>query len=188
MSKKSKITDIVFLAFFGYMILVCIYDFLYTGYLLSINTYLAILCWLLVVLLKTKKASSSQYLVLMLLIASIFNIISFSAEIISIGTNIYHRSLVGLNFYYPGINPFMVFLLIIYSCINRKGVYDAYHLVFSPSDKEAAITYKKKVDFYYQKFAEYDSEQLQKLAEDIEEYPFEAKAAIKKLTGEKALI
>jgi len=185
MNKKAKYSDIIYLLFFAWLIGVTIVNYLTYNYTISINAYAGFLGWIIVIILKFRDNNKSRYGVITLLILAVFNIISFTSESISFG--LANTFWVGnLYFDYPGINPVILLLVIIYLLINWKFIKPLYQRFFTPSDEEFMKEYNKKVYFYYNKFSVYDDAQFNTVVSDIKDYPVEAQEAINKIAAQKA--
>ena len=70
--------------------------------------------------------------------------------------------------------------------INWKFIKPLYQRFFTPSDEEFMKEYNKKVDFYYNKFSDYNDGEFTTVVSDIKDYPVEAQQAINKIAAEKA--
>jgi len=185
MYKKAKYSDIIYLLFFAWLIGVATVNYVTYNYTISINAYAGFLGWIIVVILKFKNNNKAQYGVLTLLILAVFNIICFSSESMSFGSA--NTFWIGsLYFNYPGIDPFILLIALIYLSINWKFIKPLYQRIFTPSDEEFMKEYNKKVYFYYNKFSVYDDAQFNTVVSDIKDYPVEAQEAINKIAAEKA--
>lgn len=185
MDKRAKYTDIVFLTFFAWLICVTVFNHFSYNYVISVNNYAGFLSWLIVFGLKFKSYYKARYSVLVLLLFSLVNLISFTSENISFGSisngfwvkNLYLSSM--------GINPIILLLSIIYCAINWQLLSQLYRRYFSPSDEEFTNEYNRKVIFYYDKFSKYNDDEFNVVFSDIKDYPVEAQEAINKIANEK---
>ncbi len=185
MNKKAKYSDIIYLLFFAWLIGVTIVNYLTYNYTISINAYAGFLGWIIVIILKFRDNIKAQYGVLTLLILSVFNIICFSSESMSFGSA--NTFWIGsLYFNYPGIDPFILLIALIYLSINWKFIKPLYQRIFTPSDEEFINEYTRKVDFYYNKFSSYNNVEFSTVLSDIKDYPVEAQEAINKIAAQKA--
>src|ERR1700754_3792209 len=99
MTKPKKYIDPIFLSIFGLFIAVSIYMHFVYNYILPVNYYPGLFCWLIALGLKIYNTKREYFLVLLLLILYSLNIINFTVERFN-------------------INIAGIILLIIYAIIN----------------------------------------------------------------------
>lgn len=188
MDNKAKYSDIVFLLFFGWLIGVTIFNHFNYSYVIPANNYAGFICWLLVISFKLKKYFKAEYGVLILLLLSTVNIISFTTATIFLGSSFSGFWFQGIYFAYPGINPLVILLSIIYYVVNWKFVNLLYKRLFNLSDEEFVKDYNRKVSFYYEKFSKYTVDDFNVVISDFKEYPLEAQEAINKIATERIAV
>jgi len=184
--KKDKYADVVVFVLIGVMIAKAVFDAFTSGFILAINFYLGCLCWAVVGFLVLEKGKGS-YLVFYMLLLSTLNILVYSVWIRSFGSVHYIYRQGNLIISSVGINPMFLFILVIYTIINIKRISSHFGMLFGRTIKDRDEELKSKVNFYYEKFSSYSSEDLVMLFKMYEEYPVEAQIALKKIHKEKNL-
>ena len=184
MRKWSKYFDIFFLVLIGALFGLSGINHFNRGFILTINTYLGFLCWLLVVILKIRKPEKYQFFVAYLLIFSTLNVISFTAESIAFGLSrlVEYK---GIFFTMISINPISFILVIIYFVGNSSILKQLYKKLFKPGDLEISDEYKKQVMFYYEKFNVLSIDEFEGIIKNLNDYPLEAQEAIKKIMDKR---
>jgi len=165
MIKPKAYTDLVFITIIGLFIVISIYLHFFNSYILPINYYPGVVCWLIVVGLKIFITKKEYFLVLILLLLFSFNIINFT--VVRFNVNI-------LGF----------ILLIIYMIINRKMVSLICRNIFIGSDEEQEEKRNKRISFYYEKFKRCEAGELNVILNNFGDYPAEAQIALNKIKDE----
>ena len=183
MSKISKYIDIVLLSFLGILLIDAVVRHFLAGFVLTINLYLGIIFWFIVLALRiTKNKRTKVYLIGIVLLAAL-NIISFTVENFSFGNgNI--REYGPIYFVIPGINPIFLLLLVIFSLIDYKFSIDFYRRTLKGSDKERSEEYIKQMNFYYGQFSACNKNELDFAIENLKEYPEPAQEALQIIISE----
>ena len=119
-----------------------------------------------------------------LLIFSTFNIISFTNEVIYFGDGSGFE-FSGMYFAGPGINPLILLIFILYAILNRTVAKSLFKKLFRPTQSEAENDYRKKFDFYYDKFLTFNDEEFNKVTGMLKDYPVEAQEAIRLIAAER---
>lgn len=179
--KPKKYIDIIFLILLGLLLAMSIYRHFTGGFVLSVNNYLALVLWLGVVIVKITRPEKSNYLLLLLLVLSIFNITNFTIEVFKVGFS------VGYAGYFDGIhiNIISFLLLVVYYFTNRNFVLQTVKILIKGSDKDREKERDKKIAFYYQKFNVCEPAEFDKIFANFKEYPAEAQIALKQIKAEK---
>jgi hypothetical protein len=159
-----------------------IFDHLADHFILSVNFYLGCFCWISIVIYQYV-FNGKHRLVIWLLLLATFNILIFSASISTFGAVHYLYKENDVIVFSFGLNPLFLLILIVYCVINRNLLRRLYY----GSDKERIEKINAGVDFYYNKFNSYDSEELHSVFKSYKDYPNEAQLALKKIHQEKGL-
>ncbi|GAB2988066.1 hypothetical protein GCM10027049_30560 [Mucilaginibacter puniceus] len=178
MSKKAKHIDSIYLAILVCISLISIYRYLNDDYTLSVNNYAAFILLICVINYKVAFPNKGKYLVLGLLALSTLNIINFTIEVFRVKVGVINE---GANFDGIGFNLILFVLLISYSIINK----DIIKSIFSYTNAEAADNENKMIAFYYEKFMKTDDDTFDTALSNINEYPYEAQIALRKIKEEK---
>lgn len=165
MIKPKAYTDLSFITIIGLFIVISIYLHFFNSYILPINYYPGVVCWLIVVGFKIYNSKKEYFLVLILLLLFSFNIINFTV--------------VRFN-----VNVLGFILLIIYVTINRKMVGLICRNIFIGSEKEQEIKKNKNISFYYEKFKKCEAGELNVIFNSFGDYPVEAQIALNKIKDE----
>lgn len=182
MLRPNKIVDISFLILLGICCLITIYQGVSNIFLLTINNYLAVIVYAVLVGLKVYSPSKGRYNVLILLVLSLFNLINFSAVVIN--STIYHLDS-GWSVNGVGFNIIIFFFLFIYILLNKDFVTHTLRSLLVGSDKEIAAKKEKMVKFYYNKFKKESNEDFDIIYFNIQSYPDEAQIALEKLKEDR---
>jgi len=182
MLRPNKIVDISFLIFLGTCCLITIYQGVSNVFLLTINNYLAVIVYVVVVGLKVYSPSKGRYNVLILLVLSLFNLINFSAVVIN--STIYHLDS-GWSVNGVGFNIIVFVFIIIYFFLNKDFVTYTLRSLLVESDKEIVAKKEKMVKFYYNKFKKETNGEFDRIYFNIKSYPDEAQIALEKLKEDR---
>ena len=184
--KKKEYVDLFYLALIGYFISEGIYLHFSDGNVLSVNFYLGIIGWL-VCCFYVFVIRTNNFFVLFLLILGVFNLLVFSASIFTFGVvrYIYKQDTIIIPF--PGINPLFLLIAFLYFLFNSKLLIAHYHNLKYGSKKDIELNLKNRIEFYYNKFNSYESENLKKVYNIYKDYPDEAQIALKRIHEERKL-
>jgi hypothetical protein len=185
MSKK-KVVDLLFLVLIGYFISVGIFNHFVYGHTLSLNFYFGLIAWVSVsyFILFTIKGN---FLIFYLLVFGVFNVFVFSSWLSSFGAVYYIYQSDDFIISYLGINPFVLLLILIYFFINRSTIMSHIRRLTEGTEEEISLRFKNKVKFYYDKFNLYTSDELKDVYKIYDEYPEEAKMALREIHEERNL-
>jgi len=185
MKKPEKYTDIVFMAFLGISLGIAIYMHFAGGYVLSVNYYIALALWAIVVISKIIRFKKEFFGVFSLLLLAIIGVINFS--VYTINANTYHTDN-GILYSGPGFNIYLIFPVIIYGAINAKMVTGVIKTLFKGSEAEQQANTNKLIDFYYEKFSVCDKTELDELMAKFKDYPYEAQVALRRIGDERNIM
>jgi hypothetical protein len=166
MIKPKKYTDPILLSIFGLFIVISIYLHFVYNYILPINYYPGLFCWIIVIGFKIYNAKKEYFLVLILLVLYSLNIINFTV--------------VRFN-----VNIAGIILLVVYAAINKDMVISICRNIFIGSEEELEKKRNKMVVFYYEKFQKCETEELNEIFNNFNSYPIEAQIALNKIKKEK---
>ncbi|MDB5135047.1 MAG: hypothetical protein JWP37_1650 [Mucilaginibacter sp.] len=175
MSKLNKYTDLVFLIVLGFLSVRAVYEHFQYGYVLSINNYLAFIVWIIAFAVLLVRPGKATILMLMAMFLSALNIINFTSEIFKAGISNESNGFESLT-----VNPLALLLLVIYCLVNREAI----KILLNGSNAEKMREQDRMIDFYYKKFISCSKDELNKVFESFDEYPIEAKMALKKIKAE----
>jgi hypothetical protein len=123
MDKPNKYFDIGLLVAFLIWLVLAVYRHFADDYVLYLNNILALILLATGILIKGLKSKYSNYVLIALLLLATFNIINFSAEVFTFNMGYTSSTNNGLlSVVYPGINPIVLLLLIIYCIVNRRFI------------------------------------------------------------------
>jgi hypothetical protein len=178
--------DFIFLGLIGLLICLSIFRYFNDNFLLTVNTYLGFLSWLVVVIIKLRYPDKSKFYLAGLLILSTLNIISFTAEYWTFGSN----NLIeynGIYFSFLSLNPLSFLLFIIYAIFNGYTIKDLFNRLLKKSEVEVEEEYEKLLKFYYEKFVSCSVEELEGINRNFKDYPMEAQKAIEMVMEERKI-
>lgn len=81
----------------------------------------------------------------------------------------------------PGINPIILLIVIAYYIINKERINHMLSSFFKGTEEERSKEFQKTVDFYLHKFNACDKEELKGILENFNDYPDEAKIALRQI-------
>jgi hypothetical protein len=123
MDKPNKYFDIGLLVAFLIWLVLAVYRHFADDYVLYLNNILALILLVTGILIKGLKSKYSNYVLIVLLLLATFNIINFSAEVFTFNMGYTSSTNNGLlSVVYPGINPIVLLLLIIYCIANSRFI------------------------------------------------------------------
>jgi hypothetical protein len=152
------------------------------GYVLSINNYIAVILWAVVVLSKVIKFEKEYFGVFILLFLAITGLINFS--VVTVNADNYHSDS-GILYSGLGFNIFFVVPLLVYCYINRNIVARLVKTILKGSEQERLAKKNKLIDFYYNKFSDCDKTELDGLMVRFKDYPYEAQVALDRVRDER---
>jgi hypothetical protein len=179
---KAKF-DFLFLGILGLLIgNTIIHSYLF-NYLLSINNYLGFGSWVIVLVLRLVNTRLGRYGTALLLILGTLNILNFGLGTVSLSFSIGNIDQIPTE---PvGLDPVILLILIIYYFTNKKTVNRILSDIFYGNSKEQIQERQKKVEFYLEKFENYNSVEFDKILQSLKDYPIEAQIAIKEIRDQK---
>lgn len=177
-------TDYIFFGLTGALIVSTLIISQLYGHLLSINNYLAFIAWPIALFLRFKVYKGRRYPLGIILLLSLFNIINFGIGTISMKFGI--NSSVPIET--PGINPIILLLIIVYYLINKKRIKSILGDFFKGTDEERREEFQKMVNFYVHKFESCDDDELKRILENFNDYPDEAKVALRQIQAVKGSV
>jgi hypothetical protein len=146
-----------------------------------VNETLAMILFAISLIFKMYRIKIGQYLIFIFLLILLFNVIKFSYTVVNgdVSTTYYSASFSSLS-----INPIVFVVLMLYMIVNRKVIVDLFQKLLHGSDKEQEEKQDKNVAFYYDKFNNYSSNELNDIFKMFYDYPVEAQIALKKIDKE----
>ena len=151
-------------------------EFYYTA-----NDIIDVLLLLFSFLIVLGKSTKARYLVMVLLLLSLFNTITFSYSID--GTEYTSKSSFNIGNF--GFNSFAFLLTVFYILIDWKYHIHSLKVLFHGSKEEQEHKGEKMINFYYEKFKNCSPEELTKIMNDFKLYPTEAQIALERINEEK---
>jgi hypothetical protein len=147
-----------------------------------VNETLAMVLFAISLIFKLYKLKIGQYLIFILLLILLSNAIKFSYTIVNDGVSTTYYS---ASFNSLSINPIVFVVLILYMVVNGKFIWDLYNLLAHGSDKEQKEKQDKNIAFYYEKFKNYSTTEMNDIFKVYKDYPIEAQIALKRIKKEK---
>jgi hypothetical protein len=178
MRKKSQYIDAAFLAVIAVIIINTLYTYFNSNFLLSLNNYLGFAVWLITLILIIAKPQWGKFMLWPLLLLSAFNILNFTIET---NSKSFSFGIGGMALNLPGVNLIFFTALLIYSLINRKTITLFFKKTFRPSEEELLKKQKTMTAFYFGKFVNYNSEEIEEVFKNYNDYPHEAQVALKQI-------
>ncbi|MES2652622.1 MAG: hypothetical protein V4663_12840 [Bacteroidota bacterium] len=173
---KQK-TDYIFFGLTGLLIASALILSQLYDYVLSINNYLAFVAWPIALFSRLKVYKGRRYPLGVILLFSLFNIINFGIGAVSMKFGI--NSSIPIET--PGINPIILLIVIVYYIINKKRINNILSNFFKGTEEERRKEFQKTVDFYLNKFNSCNEEELKGILENFNDYPDEAKIALRQI-------
>jgi hypothetical protein len=132
---------------------------------------------------KIYKLRIVQYILFFVLVIFLFNAIRFSYTVVegSVSRTYHYSQFNGV------INPIVFVILIVYSVVNIDALNHLYQIIIKGSETEQKDTENKKIEFYYNQFNSCSDEELTNIFKIYNDYPNEAKAALKRIKSEKGI-
>jgi hypothetical protein len=185
MTKTAKYLDIVYLGLIGIIITISIVRVIAYNFILPVNTYVGLACWLGGVVLKIFTPKKTKYFLSAILILSTLNLITFTVETFAFGVGSHLFTWQGFYFCAVSINPIALVLMVIYFSINFSTAKTLIKKIFGSSEKEEKDAYDKSFQFYYQKFVSYNDDDFKVIIKNFDDYPLEAREAIEFIVKQK---
>lgn len=165
MGRKMKAkSDYIFLGLLGAALLATILITVFSNYILTNYHYAAILCWIVVLVLRILKPRIGQYATGLIIMFGVINILNF----ILVRTE-----------FLIGIDPYLFCLLIAYYLVNKKPIEHLLKNTIRGNGKERADQHQKMVDFYLDQFENITPAEFEKAFRNLNDYPVEAQMALK---------
>lgn len=173
---KQKI-DYIFFGLIGLFIAITIILSILQNYVLTLNNYLAFIAFSTALFLRLKLRKERRYPLGIILMLSLFNIINFGMGTISMTFGVYSSIPVET----PGINPIILLVIVAYYLVNKKAINIILSNFFKGTKDERRKEFQKTVDLYFKKFNSCEEEELKEILENFNDYPDEAKIALKQI-------
>jgi len=173
---KQK-TDYIFFGILGLFIVITITLSSLQNFVLTINNYLAFIALPTALFLRVKLKNKRRYPLGVILMLSLFNIINFGLGTISITFGVHSSILIET----PGINPIILLVVIAYYLVNKKMINIILSNFFKGTEEERRKEFQTTVDLYLKKFSSYEEAELKKILENFNDYPDEAKIALRQI-------
>lgn len=182
MKKKNKYLDIFL---FGLLIILAVFIFYWDisdTVAFSINDLLLI--GLLIFSYRSifYNSAKGQYLLLILIILSLPGLLTTNFNLDGSGTSVTFFHMGALKF-----NPLSFLLLVLYILINRKNFLSGVGKILYGSEQEKLNKRERDVLFYYTKFNDCTPDELDNTFKLFDQYPPEAKEALKRIHIERGL-
>ncbi|NEU06841.1 hypothetical protein GZH53_00820 [Flavihumibacter sp. R14] len=169
--------DYIFLGVLGLLLANAVIQSYLYQYLLSINNYLAVIAWVIALTLRLGTSRYRRQAIGWLLILGTLNVLSFTLGRITISIgNISDTGVEAIS-----LNPIILAISIAYYLTNKTAVNRILTNVFQGTKDEQEKERDKQVHFYLNKFSECDSQELDTLLKNFDDYPPEAQTALKQI-------
>lgn len=147
MTKRHKIIDYIFLTLLGILLFITYYDHFTDVWNLSINNYLSIAAWILVLGFRVF-TNKGIYGVFVILLLGAFNVIDFTTNYVQLAVGVSNETS------YRGIsvNGATFILLLVYIAVNYNYVKKLVKINLYGSQEEQAEKAEREFSFYYQNF------------------------------------
>jgi hypothetical protein len=164
--------DFFFLVFLGGMLTLAFYYHFSRSIEMPVNTYFGVVAWAISFIAFFLVNNRTFLFIITLLALFTFNVINFSVATatISLGSN-----------EHPFIEPLALLMLLIYVPLKRKSINELFKA--SPDDDKAKQ--ETEIDFYYKKFNDDSTEDLDNLMKHFADYPPAAQIALTKIKSER---
>ena len=160
----------------GLFIIITIAQALLQNLVLTINNYLAFIALPTALFLRFKLQKRKRFPLGIILLLSLFNIINFGGTIsMTFGVNS------SIPIETPSINPIILLIVIAYYLVNKKTIGITLSNFFKGTEEEKRKEFQNTVDLYFKKFNSFDEEELKKALENFNDYPDEAKIALRQI-------
>lgn len=173
---KQK-TDYIFFGILGLFIVITITLSLLQNFVLTINNYLAFIALPTAFFLRIKLQKRRHFPLGIILMLSLFNIINFGLGTMSMTFGV--NSSIPIET--PSINPIILLIFVAYYLINKKTISIILSNFFKGTEDERRKEFQTTVDFYLKKFSSCEEDELKKALENFNDYPDEAKIALRQI-------
>ncbi|KQC01852.1 hypothetical protein [Pedobacter sp. Hv1] len=180
---KQK-TDYIFFGLTGLLIASTLILSQLYGHVLTINNYLAFVAWPIALFLRMKTYQGKRYPLGIILLLALFNIINFEIGGFSMKFGI--NSSIPIET--PGINPIILLIVVAYYIINKERINHIISNFFKGTEEERSKEFQKTVDFYLHKFNACEEEELKGILKNFNDYPDEAKIALRQIQANQSSI